>query len=387
MNFVTFGTILKPDAFQNTLAANPASTKWLAGFVSGLEQNGTKVDLCGHCYAQVWPKGPLLPGKSRYLEPRYNNHLVRFLNLPGLRCNSMRRGYLRVGTKLFKKDNYNAIVTYNPYSWHTYAARLLRREYGIPWICLNLDFDDVGVGWENFMRDAGDADGHLFLSHWGYEQAPVERKIHLDSGVTELLSDFGCRKSDNVFNIVYLGKLSRSGGLEVLLALPGLITEENVRFIYGGKGYPDDIAKLTALAKSDPRVDFRGFVDDRDLAGLFESADVFINPRDPEDLVNDMVFPSKIMHYLQTGKTVVSTWTKGLEPVYRDLMLIANSPTIQDFALATQLAVKETQLERIERSKRIKTFLVGSRLWSSQAQRFNAFVSEICEEFVAPVTR
>lgn len=387
MRVLLLGTVLTPSAFSYNLAANPASTKWLYGFIGGLIENADAVSLCGHCFAQVWPKGPMFPGKREYLDRRFDNHLVRFFNFPGFRFVSMGRGYSRVGSELLRQDEFDVIVTYNPYSWHTYAARRLRARYKIPWISLNLDFDDVGVGWKNFMRDAGDADGHLFLSHWGYEEAPVERKIHLDSGVSGLSNDFGCRESHDVFNIVYLGKLSRSGGLEALLALPRLITEKNVRFIYGGKGYPEEIAKLTALANSDSRVDFRGFVEDRDISDLFSLADAFINPRDPDDVVNDMVFPSKIMHYLQTGKTVVSTWTKGLDPVYRDLMLIANSPAIQDFAAATIEAVKETQQQRIERSKRIKEFLKSSRLWGSQAQRFNAFVSEICEEFEASVTR
>jgi glycosyltransferase involved in cell wall biosynthesis len=201
--------------------------------------------------------------------------------------------------------------------------------------------------------------------------------------VSELTEAFGGRDQSDILNIVYLGKLCKSGGLDVLFALPKLIADPNVRFIYGGKGYPEDVSRLKAFAASDSRVDFRGFVEDCDVAELFECADVFINPRDPDDVVNDMVFPSKIMHYLQTGKTVVSTWTKGLEPVYRDLMLIAKTPTVQDFACATIQAVEETNEQRSLRSKRIAEFLNGSRLWATQAQRFNGFVSQICKDFEA----
>lgn len=381
MKYLIFGTVLAPEVFAYNQAANPASTKWLAGFLDGLCVNGDSLSLCGHCYSQAWPKGQLFPGRVGYLDGKYDNHLVRFLNVPGLRFSSMGRGYYRTGSKVAKQNNFDAIVTYNPYPWHVAAARRLRSEYSIPWICLNLDFDDVGGGWKHFTRDAGDADGHLFLSHWGYENAPVQHKIHLDSGVSGLTDDFGCREKSKTVNIVYLGKLSKSGGLDLLLALPQLITDRNVRFIYGGKGYPTDVARLNALAISDPRVDFRGFVEEYEVVELFTSADIFINPRDPDDVVNDMVFPSKIMHYLQTGKTVVSTWTKGLDPVYQDLMVIASSPTISDFSAATKLAVDETQAQRSERSQHIKQFLLGSRLWSSQAKRFSAFVSERCKDF------
>lgn len=378
VRLLCFGTVLKPMHYQDNLAANPASSKWLSGFLDGLIDVETNVSLCGHCYAQAWPKGPLFPGRKDYLDFRYDNHLVRFCNIPGIRFYSMGRSYYQAAKRLIQTSKCDAVATYNPYPWHAYAARRLRQEAGIPWISLNLDFDDVGVDWVDFERQAGDADGHLFLSHWGYENAPVERKIHLDSGVSSLARNFGPRMSSQAFNIVYLGKLSKAGGLDALLALPKAIPDVDVRFIYGGKGSPSVVRKLTALASDDARVDFRGFVGDDQVEDLFNSADVFINPRDPDDVVNDMVFPSKIMHYLQMGKTIVSTWTKGLDPVYRELMLISETPKIEDFVRATRQAVHESHQVRLERSQRIKDFLKGSRLWPYQAERFRDFVELIC---------
>ena len=65
-----------------------------------------------------------------------------------------------------------------------------------------------------------------------------------------LAEDFGVRPLSNTINIVYLGKLSKSGGLEALLALPKFIQDTNVRFIYCGKGYPDAVDQLEALSKA-----------------------------------------------------------------------------------------------------------------------------------------
>lgn len=378
MKFLFLGTLLDSEAFTYDQAANPASTKWLSGLLGGLAVNGDRLSICGHCYSRSWPKGALFPGKSEYLDQRHENHLVRFVNFPCYRFRSLQNGYFRAAEKLMQAGAYDAIVTYNPYQWHTHAARLIRRKYRLPWVCLNLDFDDVGPGWSNFLKQAGDADGHLFLSYWGYKEAPVHIKIHLDSGVDSLAQDFGVRPLSNTINIVYLGKLSKSGGLEALLALPKFIEDTNVRFIYCGKGYPDAVDQLESLSKADARVDFRGFVEEKEVEDLFSIADIFINPRDPNDVVNDMVFPSKIMHYLKTGKTVVSTWTKGLDPAYRDLMLISESPSIRDFALMTAKAVAESMDQRLARSQRIKGFLTNSRLWRHQAERFGKFVESIC---------
>ena len=133
------------------------------------------------------------------------------------------------------------------------------------------------------------------------------------------------------------------------------------------------------MAASDSRVDFRGFVEDNELQELFECADIFVNPRDPHAVANDMVFPSKVMHYLQTGKTTVSTWTKGLDPVYRDVLIVAESESIQSFVKATKQAVAEIRKAKIDRSKRIADLLNGSRSWVFQAKRLNQFINAICK--------
>jgi hypothetical protein len=68
-------------------------------------------------------------------------------------------------------------------------------------------------------------------------------------------------------------------------------------------------------------------------------------------------------------------------------MLIAKTPRIEDFASAAVEAVEETKEQRSIRSERIAQFLSSSRLWAAQAQRFNVFVFDLCQEFEAPISR
>lgn len=380
MNFLIFGSLLKPEAYNHSPASNPASSKWLSGFCGGLVDAQARVKLFGHCYDQAWPRGRMFPGDQSLMENSFENHIVKFWNFPVLRFRSLARGYRFVAREILESSNIDAFITYNPYPWHVHPVRILRKEYGIPWISLNLDFDNVGVHWDNFLKQAGDADGHLFLSHWGYDNAPVERKIHLDSGVSSVSEKFGCRERSDAFTIVYLGKLSKSGGLEVLLQLPELIDTENVRFVIGGKGYPEADQKLKALAARDSRVEYLGFVEECEVQSLFERADIFLNPRDPCDVVNDMVFPSKIMEYLAVGKPVVSTWTKGLDPIYRGLLHVSESPSPEHFAQAIEAAINEPRTESDARKARIRSFIENSRLWSKQASRFIDFAHDVIEE-------
>lgn len=383
MNFLIFGTILNKDSFTYNLAANPASTKWLNGLATGLSESGNKITLLGHCYEQAWPKGKLFPGKRRYLEDKFDNHLVRFLNVPGMRFSSMARSYYRQAERQLSQSRYDVIVTYNPYPWHASPARRLSKKFNIPWISLNLDFDDVGPEWAKFLQQAGDANGHVFLSKWGFREAPVVSKLHLDSGVAQLNPLFGPREQGATLNLLYLGGLGRDNGLEVLMGLPKAIPDANVRFIFGGKAHPEPSRRLKQLAMQDSRVEYRGFVQDDEVEELFARADVFLNPRDPDSIVNDMVFPSKILHYLASGKTLVSTWTKGLDEAYRDLMIVADGASVQDYSKAVRAAMSETRNERVLRAARIRKFLEETRLWSIQAERFRAFSEQVGADFGA----
>lgn len=381
MKYFLFGSILDANAFNFSLASNPASSKWLFGFCSGLTSASVELKVFGHCYERCWPKGRIRPGDVTHLDSRFDNNLVRYWNFPVFRFFSMAANYQKEAEAFIRNAKPDLLLTYNPYSWNVKAARAMRAKYNIPWICLNLDFVDVGVDWQNFQKLAGDANGHLFLSHWGYENAPVRNKIHLDSGVTSIPAGNAATIPVDTINIVYLGKLSKSGGLDSLLKLPERINCQNVRFIYGGKGYPAAEQSLRALSQKDSRVKYLGFVEEAHVAELFKRATIFLNPRDPDDVVNDMVFPSKIMEYLRYGKTIVSTWTKGLEPIYRELLVVSTSPTPEDFAQAVDFAVKESLEQRQQRASRIRSFLEHSRLWSKQAQCFVEFSQSVIADF------
>lgn len=374
MKFLVFGSILRSTSFNKNIAANPASTKWLKGFLKGIESHGHSVVLRGPFYSRSWPHGPIYPGKDSDLDHAFDNGLVRYINFPGLRSRSMSNAYLKEGRRVLNAGMFDGIITYNPYPWMVASASRLREEFDVPWICLNLDFDDVGNNWELFIRSAGAADAHVFLSHWAVENAPVAKKLHIDGAVSNISPMFGPKKDDSsTVTIVYVGKLSTAGGIGTLLQLPGFLADERARFVYGGKGAPSDVQAIEALARRDSRVRFLGFVDDDEMETIHQAGDIFLNPRDPEIRENDMVFPSKIFEYLKTGRTVVSMRNIGLSPEYEELMVFSNGPDTPQFCEAVKRAFDEGHDARVARAERIRLFLTESRNWNQQAKRFLDF--------------
>lgn len=127
-------------------------------------------------------------------------------------------------------------------------------------------------------------------------------------------SDSGYKKIDNVFNIIYAGKISRKKGLVQLInALSKLNGEEIgkgqiVIKLAGGAGSASDKIEIESAARRCPHdVEFLGELNHTELSKVFNSSDLFILPSFYEGL------PLVIIEALACGLPVVTTDTPGLK--------------------------------------------------------------------------
>jgi len=327
--------------------------------------------MVAHQTEAVFPKGKIFPGGRYTLEQEHESHLVRFINAPGVRYRSLAAGYLSKARRAIRRHGMpQALLTYNPYPWNCRAVRMLRDDTGLPWVCLNLDFDDPGDNFEAFMKQAGDADAHVFLSWWAYEHAPVKRKLYLDSGVSrhfEPAVEWYAKAPPRM--AAYTGKIGPDGGsgllADMLARLPA-----SYHAVVCGKGNPAAEAEIQRKA---PAADFRGFVSDAELHQLSLDADVFINPRPSDRAVNKMIFPSKLLEYLAYGKPVVSTMTPGIGPEYRDILIVPEREEPEAFARAIEEVLNWSAEQRKAHAAKTFDFLRKHKTWLAQAKRFTEF--------------
>jgi len=136
--------------------------------------------------------------------------------------------------------------------------------------------------------------------------------------------------SDNVFTIVYAGGLSHDYGIDLLLQAFRQATRPDWRLVIAGSG--DLAQRVQAAARSDPRIEYKGFLDAPGMAELYRIADVLVNPRLLSSSLAQMAFPSKIVEYLATGKPVVSTDLPAFDEQFRKQLVIAHSDTPEELA-------------------------------------------------------
>jgi glycosyltransferase involved in cell wall biosynthesis len=328
-------------------------------------------------FAPIWdrlfPKGRLFPGDNKYLEKDIPQTLVRYPNFPGLRTSSLAYSLretiarrLRAGVRPL------AILTYNPYPHYCRALNDIARKYpGIPWVNIVLDLDDPTPDcWKCFSHETREAAAAVFLSWWGFCNAPVERKLHLDGGWEGEFPDFQVSR-ENVF--VYAGSMWKYAGFEAVVDAIRLLPDKNVRFDFFGNGVHEDLQKLAAV---DSRVCIRGFIPEAELKLECRKAMGFLCPRDLDHHGTKMIFPSKLLFYLMFQKPVITPQLPGLSPDYNAVLISpsASSPVGWRDAMKHVLALGAE--ERAMLGERIKAFML-TKSWNVQAARLITFLHEV----------
>ena len=118
--------------------------------------------------------------------------------------------------------------------------------------------------------------------------------------------EFKFRAENAPYYIVYTGFIGKVTGVDLLLEAFHKLKYSHVRLVVCGQGHElDDM--LTTYTKRDSRIEYKGYLSKEEYFEVLNMADLLINPRNMNLLQNQNNFPSKILEYLATGKTIVST--------------------------------------------------------------------------------
>lgn len=375
-NILFLASVADPGQWQRP-GGNIPMAKWASGLVTGLRANDVEPLVIGHQYEQSWPGGRLFPGRKGDMDEHFMHRTVRFSNLPFVRRFELTAAYARTARRVSNQSKIDCILTYNPLPWHVHAAKEFQKSGGT-WINIVLDYDekDLGHNWKQFLDLCGGADGQVFLSWWAFENAPVEAKLHLDSGVSSMY--FECADSavvtDGKKRVVYAGKITPYGGSELMANSFRLVEGEDVEFLVCGRGHCGALARA---AKEDKRIKLVGFVDDNKLHRICQEASVFFNPRDPGYSNNRMIFPSKILQYMAYGKPIVSTRTYGLSPEYDSVLQIAPGNGAEELAMEIRRTLDLTGNALGTLQERQYAFVTTQRSWKQQASKLLTFIQSL----------
>ncbi|WP_431293732.1 glycosyltransferase family 4 protein [Pedobacter sp. P26] len=367
------GSVLNHAGLERYKGETPAATQWSRGLITGIQNNEVNVKLFAPVWDALFPKGKLFPGDAKYLDESYNQTLVKYINAPVLRTSSVALSLkFQIKKALGSGNKPLAILNYNTYPHYVKALKSIKKEYpDIPWINIVLDLDDpLTDNWGGFLNDTKESDGCVFLSWWGYQNAPVSNKLHLDSGWSGSLPVNVLSKRKK---IIYAGKLFDYGGVQDVVDAISLVADRDVEFIFYGKGSHEGLNKLAAV---DSRVVVKGFVSDDELHKACCEATGFLSPRDVNYHGTKMIFPSKILFYLQYRKPIISQLLPGLSPDYKKLLIQPDTDEPVSWARSIEKILNFAVDDLTEYEKNVSAFLL-KKTWDAQGNNLINFIKSL----------
>jgi len=330
-------------------------------------------------FSPIWdalfPKGRLFPGDKRYLEPDIPQTLIRYLNFPGLRTRSVAYSLeKRISARLRTGIKPLAILNYNPFPYYCRALdKIAQQNPEISWVNMVLDLDDPARdNWNAFKHATRRASAAVFLSWWGFCNAPIKQKLHLDCGWE---GDFPKVKNSDNNVFVYCGSMGNFGGIRDIVEAIRIFPHNNVRFDFFGKGFNEELKRLAA---TDRRVRFCGFIPDAELEQECQKATAFLCPRNLEYQGTKMIFPSKLLFYLKFQKPVICPHIPGLSPDYYNVLISPPSNKPEDWTATMREVLALSEEAKNALSTRIRSFLLTKK-WDLQAAKLIAFLKELNE--------
>ncbi len=126
------------------------------------------------------------------------------------------------------------------------------------------------------------------------------------------------RNKDDVY-FAYTGTLDKRYGIKELLEAFISIDDPKLHlWICGDGNGKEDVENLM---KKDPRIEYFGCLEHRDVIDFQHAADILINPRSAEGKFTKYSFPSKTIEYMLAGKPVIAYKLMGIPDEYDDYLL------------------------------------------------------------------
>lgn len=347
-----------------------AANRHQRGLLEGLEQAGLQTALRGSLIEPMWPRGPLFAkGEKPVVAGLHDMELLRYANVFGLRRLWLAAALWRSVERLIvRRGAPQAILSYNVNFESAQVGLHYQRSRGIPWVVVYAD--TVPHPLERHYNDKwlASAAGRVFLSWDRYQRCPDRSKFHLDHGVVSLAD----RSQENLQKaILFAGTLCAATGVDRLARAFKRVKDPDARLWICGKG---DYRPLRAAAEGDARIEIMGAVTEARLAELARKARAFVNPRPPDLPENRENFPSKIVDYLAYGKPVISSWTPGIAPHYREVLDV-----VQPFTEEALAARMEDVLQRplsADKREQIEAFINTRKLWRVQGARLVTWLED-----------
>lgn len=174
--------------------------------------------------------------------------------------------------------------------------------------------------------------------------------------------------SEYVF--VCAGMLWDQNGTKLILEAMKLLKVQDIRVLFAGRG--NDVPLIEQAAKEDNRIKYLGMLSMDQLFVVYQKADVLLNLRLEEEV--DFHFPSKLLEYMATGKTVVSTPIAHAERDYGEYIEILHDITGKGLASMLLSICQTPKIQLFEKGRKMRDFMLSKRTWGDRTSEILNYI-------------
>lgn len=356
--------------------------------ISSLREADVEVDLVSVEPTTDFPHSTRMVVRGRrFRQHSVDGESISFVNVTGLKHLTRWISGLSVARR-HGRCRPDAILIHGVHSPLLWVGLRLGRRWSIPVVAIVTDAPSLPTVYDNRMSTAMKAvdrrlirrglaamDGVIALTPTLLEEFASGRPSLLMEGIA---ADVPCASPrGNAASpqpvVVYAGGLHESYGVLDLLASVNYAREAWELRIYG-RGPVE--GRIREAAGRDARIKFAGAVPPDSMPSVYAIADILVNPRPADGALAARSFPSKLLEYMSTGVSVVTTDLPTLPTDYREHLVIAQAGA-RGLAHAIDRVAAETPESRRSRGEHAREFILSTRGSKPQGQSIKGFLQEL----------
>jgi glycosyltransferase involved in cell wall biosynthesis len=339
----------------------------------------------------TFPKGKRLLVKGRKSVYRNNIRIINvpYVNIPIAKQFSIAAENSVNIYKEVKKDSPAIFLLFNPRIYQSIATLFFSRILRAPLFIIVADFEYHK--WIKFWKKPmlfleiltseyvmRRSNGLICYSKWTAEDLQYKKKwLKMEGAINEELLNEERNVDAGLKIVMFSGSLNEVGGIGLLLEAFRLLNEPEYRFWITGKGYREE--EVIEAKRLDDRIQYFGFLENRELREIQSKATVLINPRLSAFPENRYNFPGKLLDYLASGRPVITTATGDVCDEYGDKAFILREETPQALADLIREVCSMPQEELEVKCEGVRRYMLENKTWKVQCSRMYEFIMENLE--------
>ncbi len=193
----------------------------------------------------------------------------------------------------------------------------------------------------------------------------------IDAAQTAIRHDDSLQMQEK--SVVYAGTLIYYNGIKELIDAFRLLDSSFQLHVYG-YGPMEDLVKDAAAECNN--ITFHGRFDPNQTSRILCNYEVLINPRRIDPSIENFTFPSKLIDYLLTKKSVLTTRFKTLPVAYQEFLYTIEELSAEGIAKAVQMVFNVPKNEREAAAQRGFDYVTENQNYTRIASDILEFVRE-----------